>query len=32
MGSETAREQVIDRGLLERHRWTAIREKKLSKG
>jgi hypothetical protein len=25
MGSETAREQVIDRVLLERHRWTAIR-------
>jgi len=28
MGSETAREQVIDRVLLERHRWTAIRENK----
>ncbi|MGA7979019.1 MAG: anti-phage-associated DUF3780 domain-containing protein [Chromatiaceae bacterium] len=25
MGAETAREQVIDRVLLERHRWTAIR-------
>jgi hypothetical protein len=25
MGSETAREQVIDRVVLERHRWTAIR-------
>ncbi|MBK1718759.1 anti-phage-associated DUF3780 domain-containing protein [Thiocystis violacea] len=25
MGSESAREQVIDRMLLERHRWTAIR-------
>jgi hypothetical protein len=25
MGSDTAREQVIDRILLERHRWTAIR-------
>jgi plasmid stability protein len=25
MGSETAREQVIDRVLLDRHRWTAIR-------
>ncbi len=25
MGSENAREQVIDRVLLERHRWTAIR-------
>ena len=25
MGSETAREQVIDRVLLERHRWGAIR-------
>ncbi len=25
LGSETAREQVIDRVLLERHRWTAIR-------
>lgn len=25
MGSDTAREQVIDRVLLERHRWTAIR-------
>ena len=25
MGSETTREQVIDRVLLERHRWTAIR-------
>jgi Protein of unknown function (DUF3780) len=25
MGSKTAREQVIDRVLLERHRWTAIR-------
>jgi hypothetical protein len=25
MGSETAREQVIDRVMLERHRWSAIR-------
>ena len=30
MGSETAREQVIDRVLLERPRWTAIRARASS--